>query len=111
MESYRSLKLRKVPEIIKLQNLKLGFKVQHSQLPENVTHTCTSDVNKNSLTKKHRYPTRHKEKPNHPKPQSKWYKSSFLTKCIVEFQNLPAEIWSIKDYNAFTHSCKVHLLN
>ena len=70
----------KVSEIIKLQNLKLGFKVQHSQLPENVTHACTSDANKNSLTETHRYPTIRKEEPNHPKLQIKWYKSSFLTK-------------------------------
>ena len=82
----------KVSEIIKLNNLKLGFKVQHSQLPENVSLACTSDTNKNPLTKKHRYPTRRKQEPNHPKPQSKWYKSSFLTKSILEYQNLPAEI-------------------
>ena len=30
---YQSLKIMKVKDIIKLQNLKLGFKVQHSQLP------------------------------------------------------------------------------
>ena len=111
MDSYQLLKIMKVPELIKLQNLKLGFRVQHSQLPENVTLACTSDTNKNSLTKKHRYPTRHKNKPNHPKPQSKWYMTSFLTKCIVEFQNLPSEIRGIKDYNAFIRSCKIHLLN
>ena len=39
-----------VSEIIKLNNLKLG-KVQHSQLPENVSLACTSDANKNPLTK------------------------------------------------------------
>ena len=111
VESYRLLKIMKIPEVIKLQNLKLGFRVQHSQLLENVTLACTSDVNKNSLTKKHRYPTRRKKEPNHPKPQSKWYMTSFLTKCIVEFQNLPSEIRGIKDYNAFIRSCKIHLLN
>ena len=111
VESYRLLKIMKIPEVIKLQNLKLGFRVQHSQLLENVTLACTSDVSKNSLTKKHRYPTRCKKEPNHPKPQSKWYMTGFLTKCIVEFQNLPGEIRGIKDYNAFIQSCKIHLLN
>ena len=43
---YQSLKIMRIPEIIKLHNLKLGFKVQHSQLPANVLAVCTTDAKK-----------------------------------------------------------------
>ena len=48
---YHSLKIMKVKDIIKLQNLKLGFKVQHSQLQGNVLATCITDSNQ-KFTKK-----------------------------------------------------------
>ena len=69
---YQSLKIMKIPEIIKLQNLKLGFKVQHSQLTVNVLATCTMDAKKATPQKNHSYNTRRKNEQNRPKPQSKW---------------------------------------
>ena len=57
---YQSLKIMKIPEIIKLQNLNLGFKVQHSQLPANVPAVCTTDAKNTTLKKQHSYNTRKK---------------------------------------------------
>ena len=89
---YQSLKIMKVKDIIKLQNLKLGFKVQHSQLPENVLAMCTTDSNRNSLKKHHSYNTHWKNEQNHPKPDTRWYQTSFLVKSISDYQSLPSSI-------------------
>ena len=94
-----------------MQNLKLGFKMQHSQLPANVIATCTTDVEKKSLKKVHSYNTRRKGEQNHPKLASKWYQSSFLVKSVGSFQSLPDQIRNIKDYHHFVTSCKRHILN
>ena len=50
-QSFQLLQLLSVAEIIKLQNLKLGYQVQHSQLPEMVMQACQTDVNSVSLEK------------------------------------------------------------
>ena len=98
-EVYQSLKIMKVKDIIKLQNLKLGFKVQHSQLPENVLTVCITDSNRNSLIKHHPYNTCRKNEQNCPKPSMRWYQISFLVKSINEFQSLPGSIRNISEYN------------
>ena len=108
---YQSLKIMKIPEIIKLHNLKLGFKVQHSQLPANVLAMCTTDSKKCTLTKRHSYNTRRKNEQNRSKPMSKWYQSSFLVKSIFSFQALPPSLRAISDYYQFESHCKNHLLN
>ena len=108
---YHSLKIMKVRDIIKLQNLKLGFKVQHSQLSENVLTVCITDANQNSLKKHHPYNTRRKNEQNHPKPATKWYQTSFLVKSINKFQSLPCSIRNITEYNRFVRSCKTYIIN
>ena len=89
---YQSLKIMKILEIIKLHNLKLGFKVQHSQLPAHVLAVCKTDATICTLTKHHSYNTRRKNEQNHPKPMSKWYQSSLLVKSICSFQSLPSHL-------------------
>ena len=64
LQSHQLLNLMTVAEIIKLHNLKMGYLVQHRQLPEMVINACRSDVNSVSLEKKHKYNTRKKHEPN-----------------------------------------------
>ena len=59
-ETYRTLKLLKGKEIIRLQTLKMGYKVQHSQLPRNIIRACITDANSKPLAKTHDYQTRQK---------------------------------------------------
>ena len=108
---YQSLNIMKIPDIINLQNLKLGFKVQHSQLPANVLAVCTTDTKKGSLKKHHSYNTHRKNEQNCPKPDSKWYQSSFLVKSVGSYQSLLDQIRNITDYNHFVTSCKNYILN
>ena len=57
-ENYQTLIVLRFNEITKLQNLKLGYQVQHSQLPESILHACKSDTYRKSLVKSHGYQTR-----------------------------------------------------
>ena len=107
---YQSLKVLRVAQLIKLQNLKLGHKVQYPQLPTMILKACTSDVQGKSLQKGHGYNTRRKEEPNHPKLQTDWYKTSFLVKSIVDFQGLPTNVRNIENFDLFISSCKSFLL-
>ena len=49
--------LLSLDNIIRLQNMKLGFRLRHlrSHLPERIKNACESDMNKKSLSKSHRY--------------------------------------------------------
>ena len=76
-DNYQSLKLLKFAEIVKLQNLKLGHQVQHSQLPERILDVCMSDTHSKSLVKLHGYQTRRKLEPNHPKIQRTLVQNQF----------------------------------
>ena len=59
-ENYQSQKLLRFSELLKLQNLKLRHRVQHSQLPERILYACKSDTHGKSLKKNHSYQTRRK---------------------------------------------------
>ena len=111
VHGYQLLKLMNVAEIIKLHNLKMGYLVQHQQLPEMILKSCRSDAKSKSLDKIHRYNTRRKNEPNRPRPGSKWYKKSFLVKCLQEYQSLPENIKGINHKYSFIKSCKTHILS
>ena len=49
---YQSLKILKIDDVVKLQNLKLGFKLQHSQLPKNYSLHVTLII-ETIVSKKH----------------------------------------------------------
>ena len=98
--------------IIRLQNMKLGFRLRHlcSHLPERIKNACESDMNKKSLSKSHRYNTRYKSILNLPKANCSNYKNSFLVRCITDYSSLPVELKSITNEGLFVKLCKYHLL-
>ena len=57
---YKTQRLLKVDEIIRLEQLKLGYKLKNNLLPESLTSQLSTDPDKKSLTKKHGYTTRSK---------------------------------------------------
>ena len=109
--TYKQLNLLTVEQIIRLYNLKMGYKVQHSQLPEPILIACKTDAQNKSLKKDHQYLTRHKHEINRVKAHSKWYSNSFMVQSTKEFQNLPDSIKSIKFFPSFVKTCKQQLLN
>ena len=108
---YQSLKILKVPEIITLQNAKLGHRVQHKNLPIRLLQSCQTNASKKSLEKCHSYNTRFKKEQNRPLAKSKWYQDCFLTKQVQDFQKLPVELRKIENLKYFALKCKAHLLS
>ena len=109
-DTYKHLKLLTVKQIIRLYNSKLGYKVQHSQLPVPILQACKTDSTNQPLIKDHPYMTRRKNEINRAKAFSNWYLNSFMVQSTKEFQNLPDSIRSIKLFPSFVKSCKNYLL-
>ena len=98
--------------IIKLQNMKLGFRLRHlySHLPEKIKLACESDINKKSLLKSHHYNTRNKSILNLPKAACSNYKNSFLFHCTMDYSSLLSNIKQVTNESLFMQLCKIHLL-
>ena len=68
----------RLDNLIKIENIKLGYKLEHSQLPKTIQHMLKTDSKEKSLVKTHPYPTRTKNVPNLPRALNKAYHASFL---------------------------------
>ena len=89
-----------------LENCKFGYKLKNKQMPNKTLALCYLDSKNKSLTKQHKYQTRHKELPNLPKNMNKTYKNSFLCMGPKSFQALPVETQLRSNIKSFTISCK-----
>ena len=98
-----------LPNLIKLENYKLGYKLLNKLLPDKLTIDISRDKNKKSLIKSHRYNTRNKKQLNIPKHESSSYHNSFLCASIRDFSTLPNSIVSCTSIQAFVTKCKQHL--
>ena len=99
-----------IDEIIKLELLKIGHQLSIGTLPINLSRDLKKDHLSNSLTKKHNYDTRHKQDLYLPKAKGKTYRDSFLYKCILEYNNLPKSLKSVKKMSTFVRLCKKNYL-
>ena len=100
-----------VQNLIKLELLKMGYKVHKKELPLPVINCFLSDFEGRSLIKTHQYGTRNKAIPNNPKPRTRQYQCSFLCKSITEYSTLLVATSSCKNLKHFTSYCKHHLIN
>ena len=99
---YMKYKILKLEQVVDLELCKMGFKLQLSELPENLLVTFKSDSKGYSLRKTHRYNTRQKNERNLPTITSKKYHQSFLFQGIKRYSALPAKI----KYNRFISALK-----
>ena len=76
--SFTKLKIYKIKELIKLQEIKIGYRLINKLLPNKISQQLQSDPNKKSLTKTHSYNTRGKKIPNLPKVTRTSYIDSYL---------------------------------
>ena len=93
------------------RNMKFGYKFKRGELPGRIGDLITSNQNKVSLMKNHKYPTRNKKLPKKPKSSYNQYSKSFLCNWIDVFGNLPTEIKESKNINQFSKKCKNFLLS
>ena len=64
---FREMKIYKIMELIKLQEIKIGYRLVNKLLPNKISQQLQSDSNNKSLIKLHSYNTRGKNIPNLPK--------------------------------------------
>ena len=104
-------KILTINSLIRLEHLKLGYRMMNKTLPPKIiSHLCT-DQNKTSLEKRHNYNTRNKNKPNLPQIKNKNYRNSFLYQSNKELMLLPQKIISLPTRTLFIKSVKNLLMD
>ena len=104
-------KILNISSLIRLEHLKLGYRMLHKSLPPKINTHLSTDQNKNSLEKSHKYDTRNKNKPNLPKIKNKIYRNSFLYQSNKELLLLPQKIIAQPTKRTFIKSVKKLLLD
>ena len=104
--NYKKEKMLILDELIKMENLKLGYKLEHSKLPPTIENMLKFDSKKRTLVKTHPYPTRTKDIPNLPTAHNKSYHASFLVQSIKEYEKLPVELRRSKTLSRFISKAK-----
>ena len=108
--NYKREKMLRLDELITLENVKLGYKMEHSQLPLTIQNLMKTDSKKKSLVKTHSYQTRTKSVPKLPTAQNKSYHASFLVQTIKEYSNLSIELRESNTLSSFIKKIKRKLL-
>ena len=109
--SPKSLNILSLDEMIKLENMKFGYKLVHHRLPPRIIEICNKDSRSQSLTKTHNYSTRNKSVPNLPVRMNKQYRESFLCKGPQSWLTLSVETREKHSLKSFVRKCKYNLLN
>ena len=109
--NYKKEKMMRLDDLIKIENIKLGYKLEHSHLPITIQHMLKTDSKEKSLVKTHPYPTRTKNVPNLPRTMNKAYHTSFLVKSIKEYEKLPLEMRESKTLSGFIRQAKRKMLD
>ena len=87
----KNLGILTIDEMIRLENMKFGYKLVHQMLPQKIVKTCYVDSKHQPLTKSHQYSTRNKSVPNLPRNMNKLYRESFLCKGPQSWLTLSVE--------------------
>ena len=100
-----------ISSLIRLEHLKLGYRMLHKSLPPHINTHLSANQNKISLKKSHKYDTRNKNKLNLPKIKNKIYRNSFLYQSNKELMLLPQKIIAQPTKGTFIKSVKKLLLD
>ena len=100
-----------IKDMIKLETVKLGYKLQHNLLPKNVHKLLWTDSKERSLQRTHKYATRDKKLPTLPKTRSSSYHRNFQFQCIKEYESIAVEIKNSVTIHSFVKKFKKTLFN
>ena len=107
----KDLKILTISDLIKMANLKFGYKFLHHLLPIKVSECCKCDSKNKCLMPKHSYNTRSKQVPNLPKNMNKRYHNSYLVLGPRSVLALHAETRNLRSLQTFTITCKRNLIS
>ena len=100
-----------VHELIIIEQCKLGYKPCNGLLPVGFESVMLTDHNQCSIEKKHTYPTRSTNVPNHPGAKLNLYRSSFLYTSIKNYSELPTDVRESRNVKIFSKKCKKYVLS
>ena len=109
--NYNTNKILTLPQLIQLEEIKLGYKVTNKLLPRNLQTLLDTDQNGYDLNKNHTYNTRKKNISNLPQIHSKVYTQSFLNKGIHSYSTSSDLIRSKLSYQSLIACYKSDILN
>ena len=107
----KKLNILNIRNMLKLVNLKFGYKLANKLLPPRITTICQEDSKKQTLLPKHHYNTRNRNTPNLPKDASKLYRDSFLCKGPRSILSIDIDTQNFRTLSIFSNKCKAILLN
>ena len=108
---YIKHEILKINEIIKVENCKLMYKLEHNILPGKLPTLFNTDNKGKSLEKNHSYNTRTKNIPKLSKAQSKIYLNSFLNRCVTDYQTVPIALRELTNIKLFSKKLKYLILS
>ena len=103
-------KVLNIDSLIRLEHLKLGYRMMNKTLPLKIISHLSTDQNKASVEKRHKYNTRNKNKPNLPQIKNKKYRNSFLYQSNKELMLLPQKIIALPTRTLCIKSVKILLM-
>ena len=104
--SYKNYGILKLEHVIDLEQKKLGYKLNHGELPTNLEKLILTNSLGAPLKKQHCYNTRDKQLPNLPQHTSKMYSDSFLLQSLKNYNSLDPTFRTCKTLNAFARMVK-----
>ena len=105
-DSFKKLKIAKINELIKLQEIKIGYRLLNKLLPNKISQQLQCDSNHKSLIKAHSYNTRRKNIPNLPQVTRMNYINSYLYQSIKQFMLLPLNLQNMPSISTFIANYK-----
>ena len=107
----KDLKILRISDLIKMANLKFGYKFLHNLLPKKVHECCKCDSKNKCLMPNHTYDTRSKQIPNLPVNMNKKYHKSYLVVGPRSVLTLNVETRKLRSLQSFTVTCKRNIIN
>ena len=104
--NYEKLKILKIKDLIRMQEIKVGYRLINKMLPNKISQQLQSDPKRKSLTKTHTYNTRGKKIPNLPKVSKSKYINSYLYQSIKQFMLLPITLQNMPTLSLFITNYK-----
>ena len=103
---YKNERIMRIKEIIKLENMKFGYRKLNNLLPITISRSVSLDANNRDLTKRHKYSTRLKLIPNLPNCQKKGYLDSFLCQWTKDAADVQSSLIQSLNIRLFTKQVK-----
>ena len=105
-EAFKKLQILTVPDLINLEQGKLGYKLCKGLLPMALTCLMMHDYNNCTIVKSHSYQTWQKNIPNRPNVKLSLYRKSFLYQAIACYSKLDKKLRDSPTLFSFTRQLK-----